>query len=457
MELVGRSATSLAAAVHAGEVRPSQVVRAHLDQLAHVEPRLGAYVVVRREAALAEAAALDDHSELDSLPLAGVPVAIKDVVDVAGEPTRHGSRATDDRPAREDAEVVARLRAAGAVVIGKTRCPELSLWGTTDGPDGCTVSPWDPSRTAGGSSGGSGAAVAAGTAPIALATDGLGSIRIPAAANGCVGLKPGRGLLTEEVGGAAHWFGLSHLGPIATTAADAALMLAVLADVPDLATPARFDRPLRVAVSWRSPAAGIPVSRTWVEAALEAGRLLRHAGHEVAHVDPPVPTNAEVLATMARWTQGAAQDVVDLDLSLGDLQPRTRAHVAAGERLAWRAPVSDEQAAGWRERARGFLSEYDLIVTPAFARTQPAAVDWHTRSWAANVAANLAAYPFAAPWNLADLPAAVVPVWADAGRPLAAQLVAGEGREDLLLGVAAVLESLAPWTRHAPGWGVAVR
>ncbi|MCA1782138.1 MAG: amidase [Intrasporangiaceae bacterium] len=184
MQFVGRPATELAHAVRTGEVSAVEVVRTHLDHLADVEHRLEAFVSVRRRSALEDAEAVDARDDRASLPLAGVPVAIKDVMDVAGEPTRFGSAATPTTPAAEDDPVVARLREAGAIVIGKTRCPELSLWGTSDDQAGTTVSPWDPTRTAGGSSGGSGAAVSAGIVPIALATDGLGSVRIPAARRG---------------------------------------------------------------------------------------------------------------------------------------------------------------------------------------------------------------------------------------------------------------------------------
>lgn len=455
MQVVGRSAIELAGAVRDGRIGAREVVAAHLEHLADVEPRLGAYVTVRRQAALAEAERLDADGDVAGLPLAGVPVAIKDVVDVAGEPTRHGSTATDPSPAREDHEVVARLRAAGAIVVGKTRGPELSVWGTSDDADGTAVSPWDPSRSAGGSSGGSGAAVAAGTVPIALGTDGLGSVRYPAAANGCVGIKPGAGMLAEVVDGRHHWFGMSRIGPIASTVADAALMLDVMAGSDRLRRVEVPTAPLRVAVSWVAPVTGTRVHRDWIEAALEAGRLLRRAGHDVQRADPPRPTPQDALAIIARWTQGVADDVASLGLELAALQPRTRGHAAAGARLARSLPVADDQAQRWRDRVEPFLDEYDVLITPMFARTQPAARAWHRASWAANLASNAACFPFAPVWNLADVPAAAVPVWHDGGRPLSVQVVAAADREATVLSVAADLEQQSPWTRHAPGWGVA--
>lgn len=453
VQLVGRSANDLAAAVRSGETSAVAVVQAHLDQLAEVEHQLGAFVGTRRAAALEEAAAIDRRDDRGELPLAGVPVAVKDAIDVTGEPTRHGSTATSDTPAAEDDPAVARLRDAGAIVIGKTRCPELSLWGTCDDDGGVTVSPWDPSRTAGGSSGGSAAAVSAGIVPLALGTDGYGSARIPAAACGVVGMRPGSEVAPFTLAGEHHGFGMTRIGPIATTVADVALAMDILAGTDRLRGVRVAHQAQRAAISWKAPAPGVVVSATWREAAMEAGRLLNHAGHEVVHEDPPYDRSS-VQASLARWTQGAGADVAALGLEVDALQPRTRAHVAAGERLAKVAPVRDEEAERWRERVAPFFEDHDVLVTPAFSRTQPAASDWREKPWAANLAANLSTYPFFPAWSLADLPSIVVPLWDDDGRPLAVQIVAGAGREDVVLAVAAQLEALLPWQRHAPGWGV---
>ena len=454
MALIGRRAVELAEDVRAGRVSARQVVEEHLDHLEKVDAYLGAFVLVRREAALREAEAVDLREDRFALPLAGVPVAIKDVVDVRGEPTRHGSMATSSEPARSDHEVVARLREAGAVVIGKTRCPELSIWPTSDDPGGIAVSPWDPSRTAGGSSGGSAAAVAAGVVPIAVASDGMGSVRIPAGATGCVGIKPGAGRLPEIVDGEHHWFGMSRFGPIATSVADLALALDVMdgvtehRDLPD-ETPR-----LRVAVSWKAPLAGASVGRPWQEAAVEAGRVLRHLGHQIAHADPPYE-QATTNAASARWLQGPVQDVAALALDVDALQPRTRGHLTAGERMATGIPAEPRQAERWRERVEPFFAEHDVLVTPMFARTPPRAIRWHERSWQANIASTTVTNGlFNGVWNLADVPAASVPLGVHHGRPTAVQIVARAGREDLVLSVARELEATAGWQRHAPGWHV---
>jgi amidase len=452
VEHVGRTAVELARRVATGEWSARAVVAEHLQHLAEVEHRLGAFVTVRREAALAEADEVDRHPDRARLPLAGVPVAVHDVIDVAGEPTRHGSLATSQAPVATDDPLVRELKAAGAVLLGKTRGPELSLWGTSDDPTATVVSPWDPTRSAGGASGGAAAAVAAGVVPLALGTDGLGSVRIPAAACGVIGFRPGAPLLGVALGGEPHWFGMTRVGPLATTVADAVLLTETLSGVRfDLA--AALSDPLDVAVSWRAPAPGVTVSNAWREAALEAGRLLHHAGHEVTRDDPPYD-RATVQAVVARWTRGAGADVTALGLDPDLLQPRTRAHIAAGERLAKVAEVSDDDVLRWRDRLAPFFAEHDVLLTPAFARAQPSATAWHTRPWAANIAANLSAFPFTYAWNLADVPSVVVPLWEEGGRPLSVQIVADVGREDRVLAIAGLLGSMVPRPRHAPGWGV---
>jgi amidase len=453
--MLGARATDIAAAVRRGEVTASEVVGAHLDQLASVEHRLGAYVTVLRREAVAAAEALDADPTRADLQLAGVPVAIKDVAAVAGQPTRHGSLATSSTPADHDAEVVARWRAAGAMIVGITRCPELSLWGSSDDAGGVAVSPWRPDRTAGGSSGGSAAAVAGGTAALALATDGLGSVRIPAACCGLVGIKPGADLVPERhPDGRPYWFGMSRFGPVATSVDDVALGLSVLADRPDLAEVTIPSRRLRVAVSWAPPSPGVLVARRWVEAAIEAARVLRHLGHDVVHADPPYEP-ATVGAALLRWVQAAAEDARYLAEDRSQLQPRTLGHIAVGERTAARIPVTDAQAARWHDRVAPFLDEHDVLITPMFTRTQPAAARWHRHGWLNNVAANLSTYPFCATWNLADVPAATVPVPVPGGgAPLAVQIVGRRGGEATVLSVAADLERILRWPRHAPAWGV---
>lgn len=451
--LVGRPAAELAELVRSRTASPLAVVRAHLEQVGALDDQLGAFERIRRERAAAEAEEVGARPDLSALPLAGVPVAVKDNVPVAGEPMRWGSRATPDAPQPEDHEVVRRLRRAGAVVVGITRMPELGAWATTDGPWGTARNPWNPDRTPGGSSGGSAVAVAAGMVPAAHGNDGLGSVRIPAAACGLVGLKPGPGVVPAAIG-ATNWHGLAENGVLATTVADAALVLSVMADRPDLRDPRPPERPLRIAVSSRSPLPGIPTDRELRAAARATGRLLAGVGHRVRAVDPPYGVGLVKVGT-AWWAAAVAEQAEAMaragQLDLGRLEPRTRRHVAVG-RSALRLRLARERdLEAWRRRAEAFLAEFDVVLTPALARPPLRAVEWHRRPWLANVVANAAYAPFAAPWNLAGLPALVVPAGVHStGVPLGIQLVAGRGRESTLLALALQLESLRPWPRHAP-------
>jgi amidase len=174
------TAVESAAAVRSGALTAVDATRAALARIER-GTGLGAFQVVRAEKALAEAAEVDARIDRPLLPLAGVPIAIKDNIPVAGEPMRDGSAATDSAAQSADHEIVARLRAAGAVVVGITRVPELCVFGTTDSVYGTTRNPWNVKRTSGGSSGGSAAAVASGQVPFAHGNDGMGSVRIPAA------------------------------------------------------------------------------------------------------------------------------------------------------------------------------------------------------------------------------------------------------------------------------------
>ncbi|MBE7188816.1 amidase [Jatrophihabitans endophyticus] len=409
--------------------------------------RFGAYQRVRTFAALREADAVDARPDRSGLRLAGVPIAIKDNVAVTGEPMRVGTTASDPAPQTADHQVVARLRAAGAVVVGLTRVPELCVFGTTDGAFGTARNPWDPDRTPGGSSGGSAAAVASGTVPIALGNDGMGSIRIPAACCGLVGIKPGSGVVPAELGNGS-WFGMAENGPLTTTVADAALMLSVLAGREDLASPVPADR-LRIAVSVAPPATGVAVDPHRASATQDVAPLLREAGHEVREADPPYD-QLLALSELARWTAGTELDA-RLMTDRSALAVRTSRHAALG-RAVLRAGFPHESGRRrWRQRAEAFFEGLDVLVTPALARSPVPAKQWHERGWLANLVSNLRYAPFAAPWNLAGWPAMVVPVGLGPdGLPLGVQLVAPPGGEARLLGLAAQLEQLRPWMRTAP-------
>lgn len=450
---VGLPATALAARVRDGRSTPRAVVDAHLDHAA-AHGSLGAFRHLRVDAARAEADALAARPDLATLPLAGVPVAIKDNLPVAGEAMRLGTRATRDVPQRADHEVVRRLRAAGAIVVGLTHVPELCIWPFTDGALGTARNPWNPARTAGGSSGGGAAAVAAALVPIAVGNDGLGSIRIPASACGLVGVKPGSGVVPSDIGDGS-WFGFSENGPLATTVDDAALMLAVLAGRPELAGPAGSPPPLRIALSTRSPAPGVRVDPACVAAAERVAAVLEGLGHRVRPHDPR-PSPLEGLHVVATWGLGTAREYDALLAAGADpaaFEPRTRAHVRMGRalgRLGLGGPAARDRL---RARFRAFFADVDLLVTPTLARPALAAAGWAAGGWRASMQAATGFAPFTGAWNAAGLPALTLPVARDAdGLPIGVQLVGPAGTEARLLDLARAVERALPWPRQAPPW-----
>jgi amidase len=446
---VGATAKQIARAVRRGDVSATSVVADHLEHIGVFDEELAAFRTVRGGEAIVEAEKVDEQDDLANLPLAGVPVAVKENTAVAGLPVYNGSAAAATAVAEEDDEVVRRLRGAGAVVVGTSRMPEMGLWAVTDGAGGPTRNPWDTDRTPGGSSGGAAAAVAAGLVPIAHGNDGLGSIRIPAACCGLVGLKPGRGVVPCKIG-VENWFGLTEHGMLATSVADAAVGFAVLAG----RRPERLVEPqrLRVAVSLRSPVAGVRPDEPNRQAVSTAAKLLVAAGHSAVTADPVYPPRL-ALAGLATWFAAAYRESAELDVRA--LQPRTRRHIRAG-RWAWqRGMVRESDRASWRERSIGFFADrgVDLLLTPALAATPPRADGWAGGSWRTNLVGSMRYAPYAAPWNIAGLPSIVVPVGIRPdGLPLAAQLVGPPGSELQLLGVAGQFELANPWPRHAPGW-----
>lgn len=448
---VGASAKQIARAVRRGDASATQVVADHLDQVARVDPALSAFRAVRGGEAIVEAEKVDEQDDLANLPLAGVPVAVKENTAVAGLPTWNGSAAARSAVAEDDHEVVRRLRGAGAVVIGVTRMPELGLWAVTDDATAVTRNPWQVDHTPGGSSGGSAAAVAAGMVPMAHANDGLGSIRIPAACCGLIGLKPGRGVVPCQLG-ANDWFGMTEHGILATTVADTAVGFSVLAGRrPDkLVEPHR----LRVAVSLRSPVLGVRPDQPNRDAVAAAARLLVNAGHDTVTLDPDYPTSLG-LRGIATWFAAAATEVEYAGLDRRALQPRTRRHAALGRWAQRRGYVREADRTDWRSKSVGFFTDnsVDLLLTPALAAVPPPAAGWSGRSWRANLTNSIRYAPFAAPWNIAGLPSVVVPVGVRPdGLPVGVQFVGPPGSELLLLAVAGQFEMAAPWPRHAPGW-----
>ncbi len=449
---------ALAALVRDGQVHPRELVELFLRRIDALDGRLNAFRAVLGERALAEAERVDRSGSL-----AGVPIAVKDDLPLAGERATHGTRAPVS-PAPADAEAVRRLRAAGAIPIGITNVPELTIfpW-TASAANGVTRNPWNPQRTPGGSSGGSAAAVASAMAPAATGSDGGGSIRIPAAACGLVGMKPSRGRVSSAPA-AAGWFGLSVHGALARTVADSALLLDVMHGAlpvdTDRAPPftgsyaraaAEPPRRLRIAVSRRLPPGLIGRLSASQRGAWErTSSLLSSLGHHVVERDPDYGlAQLEFLQLWLRAIHEESRAVSEPVL----LEPTTRQMAAAGR---WLVPPSRRNALLARrsrtaDRIGALWEEFDVLMTPALARTAIAAEGGFGRP--APMAIDLAGRftPFTPIFNLTGQPAISVPAGIGPdGLPLAVQIVGRLGAEDLLFSLAGELESAAPWAQLRP-------
>jgi amidase len=251
--------------------------------------------------------------------------------------------------------------------------------------------------------------------------------------------------------GSGSWFGMAENGPLATTVADCALLLSVMADRPDLAVLPADDPPLRIGVSVKAPLIGLPVERQYMTATDDTANLLAAAGHQVIRAELRYPSKAGP-AAMARWFAGA-----ELDARLLADRSRVDRRIARHARLG-RAVLAagGPRPGGQRSMTRAaerYFERVDVLLTPALAQFPPPATAWSKRGWAANVGSNVRYAPFAAPWNLAGWPAMAVPAGVAAnGLPLSVQLVGRPGSEATLLALAAQLERLRPWQRLAPGY-----
>jgi amidase len=432
--------------VREGEVSSRELVELYLERIERLNPQLNAFRTVMSERALVDAQQADGRRGAgDDRPLLGVPMAVKDVEDVTGEVTRWGTDAFT-RPATQDSELVRRLRAAGAVVVGKTNTPELAIIGDTEGPAfGITRNPWNTDRSPGGSSGGSAAAVAAGLCAGATASDGAGSIRIPAANCGLVGLKPTRDRVPlsplKE-----HWYGMSVAGFEARSVRDAALLLSVGADDDSLRDAA--DRPserLRVAVSTK-PLLPARVHEDVKRAVEQTRGRIRALGHDVDDEDPPYPL---LSPATARYLAGITQDVERVELPQR-LQRRTRGFGRMGGAipaplLAWALREDDTG------RIRPFFERHDVLVTPTTAVPPVRAGEWEGLGAVRTFLGMAQAYPFCLEWNLTGQPSVSVPTGtSEDGMPIGVQLVGRHGEEATLLGLAAQLEAELRWTDRRP-------
>lgn len=465
--LLFSTASRTAAMIRRGEVSPLEVMRATLDRAHEIQDRLNPFVTIEEERALAEARTAEGTSPTGR-PLHGVPVSIKDQVDVQGLATTHGSAIHEGAIAAADDATVARLRAAGAIVFAKTRLPEFGHKGLTDGPSfGVTRNPWDPSRTAGGSSGGAAVAVACGAGPLALGTDGAGSIRIPAACCGIVGLKPTLGSIPWQQG--ADAFGnYTYAGPMARSVTDVAVMRAVLAG-PDKADP------------WTLGVPEAPLSPGLVGgdlSGLRVGVIERTAN---PRVQAEMAKNAAASVTVLTGL-GASADITGRDVDWMEFPGRVMYQAGFAVSLQHQLPEwsdrMDPSLLAFMQRGDQFtlhqfrqaqfartrlfrhiqtlFETFDVLMMPTISRTAlPAAFDAAhdeveidgekcgitRQGWSSYV------YPF----NLTGHPALTLPSGFDAaGLPTAVQLVGRWGADLDLLRLGAIIEEARPWAATWP-------
>jgi amidase len=465
-----RPVGDLAALVRTGEIAASELVGHSLERIAALDPALNAFAQVDAEGAMAAAAEIGPG---DPRPFAGVPIAIKNNRAVAGLRLTQGCRLMEGFVAPYDHNVVRRLRAAGFVVVGTTTLPEYGILPVTEAAIfGPTRNPWDPGRTPGGSSGGSAAAVAAGMVPIAAGNDGGGSIRIPAACCGLVGLKPARNRTSSapELGESA----LVCDGVLTRTVAETAAVLDLLAGyetgdwswAPPPATPfaaaaARAPGPLRIALATAPPIADAPLDPVAAEAAHRAGRLLEGLGHTVEEVTPPWQLDgiadlfgAYFAAHVSLGIHFSALVAGRAALAPGDLEPMSLALWEMSQGLtAVQFRVLETQLQQISRGIVAFLAPYDALLTPALAQRPLPVGSLDTAAPEPLATFRRSGYftPFTPIFNATGQPAVSLPLFhGDDGLPLGVQLVGRPAGEGPLLALAAQLEAAHPWAERRP-------
>ncbi|TDC13762.1 amidase [Actinomadura bangladeshensis] len=458
----------MAAAVRARDLSPVELTDHYLDRIERLNAQVGAYVTVtaeraREEARRAEKAVLDAADPAELPPLHGVPVPIKDLNMVEGVRITFGSAAYAELTGFADDHVVTKLAQAGSVLLGKTTTPEFGLPCYTESDVAPAArTPWDLSRSAGGSSGGAAAAVASGLAPVAQGSDGGGSIRIPSSACGLFGIKPTRGRVSSGPI-IPDLFGLATNGPIARTVRDAALLLDVMAghmpgdlyrapavDGTFLAHADRAPGRLRIARSMQPPVPGVEVHPDCVAAYEAASALLEELGHEV--VDLPEVLGADLLPHFATlWGVMATMTPVPEE-SEHLLQPLSRWLRGLGN--ATTAPqVMQAHAAlqGALRAAFPVTDQFDAILHPTLASPPVPIGHFHDQEPEENFRRQTHFTPFTAVYNVSGQPAVNVPLhWNDDGLPIGVMLAGRLGGEGTLISLSAQLEEARPWSGRKP-------
>lgn len=460
------AAVDLAAAVRKRDLSPVEIVETYLRRADRHDPALGCFVwrdddQVRRAARSAEQAVTDGA---DVPPFHGVPIPIKDLNEVAGQPATYGSLGVHDRPREQNDPVVSRFLEAGMLLMGRTNTPEMGLLTSTENRRYApTRNPWDPGRSPGGSSGGAAAAVAAGLAPVAHANDGGGSIRMPSSSCGLVGLKPSRGRVPQQV---AAWEHATVEGAITRYTRDAAALLDVMS-VPDRLAMYQAPAPerpfadevgrepgrLRVGLLTEAPT-GLPVDPVCVEAAERAARLLEGLGHDVRPVAPRFFTEEAILGYAQTVLDAALWAVPYDDPELADGALRFRMERARGRHSGEYARAAALLQVESREVVAQWGRDFDVLLTPTMACPPPpvGAVlsEAHDNPGGLRVT-ETQMISFTSFCNVTGLPAVSLPLHsAPDGMPIGAQLVAGPWEEAVLIRLAAALEAVDGWPLRRP-------
>lgn len=463
-DLVWRSALELAALIRQRRLSPVDLTEAVLARVEALNPRLNAFCLVTGDVARAGAR----EAEIAVMkgeplgPLHGVPVSIKDVLFTRGIRTTGGSRLFADAVPEQDAVPVARLRAGGAVILGKTNTSEFGHKAITENPMfGISRNPWDLALTPGGSSGGAAAAVAAGLGPLALGTDAGGSVRLPAAFCGVFGFKPSFGRV-PHAGGFPGWDHVSHVGPITRTVRDAAAVLDVIAGADDRDRTSLPSAPGTYLEACEEDAKGLHVawSADLGYAAVDpevrglcenAAAELESVGCHVEVVSPgwesPEPYFSALVAAQfhAAWADRLPEAADQMD-------PTLVKFIERGAGVSTRAYLAAHAAVGtfWEE-VRAFLERFDLLLTPTVAVAPFEAGEKPPREVAGQGVSVLGWMPFTYPFNLTGQPAASVPVGRTAaGRPVGLQIVGRRHADRTVLTAAAAFEAACPWTDPRP-------
>jgi len=468
-DLLTRPAGELARLIKAGEVSSRELTESSLERIEALDGELNAFIHLDPDGALAAADAIDAS---DERPFAGVPVAVKDTAPVAGMPYRLGSDLFGDFVPGHDAFVVRRLREAGFVLVGKTSLPEFGILPVTEprrfGP---TRNPWDTDRTPGGSSGGAAAAVASGMVPLAHGSDGGGSIRIPAACCGLVGLKPSRGRISRGPDQGDDL--LVQDGVLTRTVAETAELLDVLAGYeagdatwapppaePFAAQAAREPGRLRIGFTTASALEEAALDPLCERAVRDAAALLESLGHEIEEVDPPWRGQDLLHAftlvfgtavTLGMWFGG---QVTGREPSPDLVEPLTWTFwEGIRERNPFDYMLARTQLTGASRAIVALWERYDAVITPALAQrpVRVGEIDPCSDEPWEDFRCSGEFTPYTAIFNVTGQPAVSLPLFhGEDGLPLAVQVAGKPAGEGELLALAAQLEAAAPWADRRP-------